>query len=149
MKLKECYKHILYESFSTLLHMRGESIEIFKNPSTKELQEIQTEARGIIDNDGNLYLASSNEKEFTIVVHYDIGEKLESKGLLKRYVSGLKSTTQNLNVQRKDKTNNIYLCESYTRGEVRDNMEVVERILKLAQDNNPMLKFYNKTIYDA
>lgn len=152
MKRKDAPKkpeeELVTEEFKhSFLFDDDEFIDIFKNPSSKEMKEIQEDARGILSDDGNLYIATSSLEHKSGLTHWKIIEELNKKNILKVkvtkqefYKNPFYSDVNFLCVQRKSKSNDILLGESYTPNEIKQYSNIIDEFLNKNKSSLNLIK---------
>lgn len=116
-------------------------MEVFINPSRKETV---TDARGLIDTKGNLYVMNNDPKnEF---IHIDLANFLHEKGIIPvkvnvDYGEG-KFLKHFLGVQRVGNTNGFERAESYYGNTLKHFETKINGYIKKAQKKNPQWEFY-------
>ena len=121
-------------------------IEVYSNP--KSIKRMGTSMRGVVDKEGNLYVADGGEDGVT--VHQEIADFLKSKGLISKTFSTPDGKEINyVGVHRHEDTNDFYLGESVSNV-VLNNEEFkiqVEEIFKKAKIKNPAINFIMRDIW--
>jgi hypothetical protein len=126
-------------------------IEIYSNP--KSIKRMDSFIRGIVDNEGNLYVANIGESGegniggknvYAATTHNEIMGFLKNKGLIKydKYIDD-NGVVLNVGVHRHENTNDFYLGESNSHT-ILTNEKIklqTEEIFKLAKQKNPTLNF--------
>lgn len=157
MKFERLY-NILCEKWVDSVKVDREDLEIFVNPSRKELNECHS--RGIIDTDGNLYVVSSDYSE---VIHSHILEaltKIDNKRFPDQDSSSYygdekdKGPIKGITVERGYNSNKFYVGESAsywfrTKHESPKTLKLIKETAKLfkkAKKKNPGLDFILKDI---
>lgn len=123
--------------------------EIFKNPTAKELSDVyrmsdysKDEARGVIDNKGNLYVWTND------VIH-DKGIKLLNT------TKGINLNIDSIKLTFKDgipihiKQNVVYLSERFHPLAIRKNQFQIEDLYSKANKKTPYLDFVQTSISNA
>ena len=140
-KLSEEYLGKFIENSNRVYSKNGE-YEVFKNPKT--IKRLKPSIRGIIDNNGNLYVIDDNMH----IIH-----NIFSDWLIKHGVSIASDTYNSLDttipVQRYENTNKFYISESIHPDRIDFNKEKILPLLKKAGEKNPTLKFMLISINDA
>ena len=139
---------ILEKVFGSFQGGGGQTYFVYLNPTSQELrsQEDSKDNRGIIDDDGNLYMEAlwiqDKDINYSSLIHDRVLRFLQNKGKLNNidldWFTDPKSLNNALFVQRYRDTFDFYMAESY---EIEIFEEDVERILKLAKMKNPYLNF--------
>ena len=128
----------LLEEFSDVIKgTYGNTYEMFKNPSSKELEP---HARGIVTKNGDLYTSDA--------FHVEILDKLKKMGIVKKdlYTSSREITSEAVFVQRLGKTNKFYMGEITSSKLNKEKREIVNRLFAKAKKKNPHLIFYKTRI---
>ena len=131
-----------------------EPIEIYSNP--KSIKRMDRGIRGIVDNDGNLYVANIGEsgqkedKVYAATTHSEIMEFLKNKGIIKydKHVDD-NGVVLNVGVHRHENTNDFYLGESNSFSILNNPKiyEQVEKIFEIAKQKNPSVNFLMHDIW--
>jgi len=143
----------LDESYLDTLRTQFGEVEIFKNPTRREVTECGKHCRGIIDLDGNLYVLNIlNEKPDFTILHANIFEILSAQRILKgkdkNYYRFKDSKILGLNVQQKDSSKDFWLGENvFVKNKKLNNTEEIEKILKKAAKKSKDLKFHPDTLF--
>lgn len=123
------------------------SFEIYKNP--KSIIKMDDSMRGIVDSDGNLYVATAKgDEKYSVTLHMEIGNFLREKGLIpKNYITD--GALNYIGVHRHGNTNDFYLGESisYTILSNDNYKKQTEEIFKKAKQKNPTLDFIMHDIW--
>ena len=131
-----------------IVHRDGDWV-LYKNPNT--LTYSTAKARGVITEDGDLYLESVSGKK----IHHDILKILYDKGILKNAPDkswGRKSPTDSgfLTVQRYQNSKYIAIGESnrfiYNESDYDNNINDYNIFLNKAKIKNPNIGFENKLV---
>jgi hypothetical protein len=134
----------LEELNEELLGTTNNDIEIYKNPKT--LKKLEGWERAISDEDGNLYLA-----EESIFIHTKLLKYLQDNNIIKtnaRWHSSLGVYVNCIAWQRKNKTNDFYLSESYDDTFMKSEKifnDIVD-LKDLVEITNPQFKFHLEKI---
>ena len=126
---------------------------VYKNP--KSLKKISPYCRGIIDEDGNLFISDTNN-----ITHYDLARYLNRKGYSFPTDKNLyKHFNKIIPVQRYNDTNDFYIGEGFRKIFDDDNelknrdidkfFNDIQKILSKAKNLNPTLNFNIDTIGDV
>jgi hypothetical protein len=128
------YTNKLFKDYSTAY------MEVFVNPTIKEAP---SNARGIIDKKGNLYVMNNKNNNF---IHIDLGNFLHEQGIIPvkvddDYGEGV-FIRHFLGVQRVGRSNVFERSESYTGNVLKHFEGKINDYIKKAQKKNPQWKFY-------
>jgi hypothetical protein len=144
----------LKEKFFGADKAKGIVIEIYKNPTSNEVQRhVPNGARGYIDGGGNLYLEGyDNKRQFSIAVHsalLSIIYTVDSEIFPYDYPSsfneyGNKILKYGLTVQRVGDTNEIRIGES-----AHPHMGQTYELFSIASKVNPQWNFVPESIFDV
>jgi len=136
------------QSDDTIIYRDGDWI-LYKNP--KNLKNIGESARGVIDNDGNLFIENYSE-----AIHHDIIKILIARGYLKGYEfkknwnKFLPSEIGFLTVQRYKNTNNIAIGHSnkliYDDYGFKQYYQDFNDFMNKAKSKNPNINFETKLV---
>ena len=136
MDLKKLVKRILNEE---LLKLKGRPIHL--NP--ENLDDSSLYVRGIIDNNGNLYVMDYSFSHIQIVLI------LFSNDLIP--VSQISEKTLNyiIPVERHNGENTFYLSFTYSEKYINENLDKISKILTKCRVKNPNFKFLPKRHVDV
>lgn len=141
----EKYEEMLNEDWFTSIKRDGVLVDIFKNPSSKEWKDIIEDARGLITDDGDLYIANYE------CVHNELIGILYDKKVLSSDTDSSFIQNDFLIIQRDRNTKNIYIGESIDSEDIDYNEETqnfISKIYKLTKNKNPFLNFYPYSILE-
>jgi len=123
---------------------KSETITIYKNPTSSEWREIESNARGVIDLDGDLYMCSSDKVgKYTAssIIHLDI---LHILGYNHITADNHDQYNEYLLIQRDRKSKDLYLSESYVVNVPDD--DIVEMYFDICKKKNELVTFKNERI---
>lgn len=136
------------ESEDEIVYREGDWI-LYKNPKT--LKNISESARGVVDNEGNLFI-----ENFSQAIHHDIIKILLSKGYLRGYEfkknwnTYLPSEVGFLTVQRYKNTNTIAIGHSnkliYDEIGFKQHYNDFNGFMNKAKGKNPNIDFQTKLV---
>jgi hypothetical protein len=138
-------------------HRNSAYLELFKNPSFKELNDCGPSCRGVILSNGDLYILTETAGAF---LHSDLHKFMQNKNIApdvyiksngdRGYWDFRKNNPTGIDVHRDLYSNNFYLSESvkFPEENGEDSINKVKSFLKLAKDKNPSLEFKLKRIID-
>lgn len=146
MKIFESFLDKINEDFLGFFRVHGQMIETYKNP--KSIKRFDDNVRGILDEDGNLYVIDKDEE----IIHSEIAEKISSNfgvGLIGGFNTyDPKIKYKQILVTRYKNTNKFYLSDSYNTDEVEKNIKKIEKGFEKAKKKNPKFEFFAKSIFD-
>lgn len=119
-------------------------IEVYSNP--KSIKKMNSYIRGIIDREGNFYVADIETRgsgQGGITTHSEIAKFLSSKGLLPNEEITSDGVLNYLKVHRYDDTNDFYFGETSTY----DPLFAEENFFKKAKQKNPTINFIPRGIW--
>jgi len=150
-RFHEYLESVLNEEHLEIWEFDGIMIDLYKNPKT--ISKMMTWMRGVIDNNGNLYVADLSENNDSVtfdnsVIHCDIVERLRKLGELKgpSYEEGEDPgnyVTYWITVDRQASSNNFILAESYDEDFLDDPFiqEAVFDKIDKCKEKNPWFNF--------
>ena len=152
-----CEKFV--DAVKTSKGLRGKMyVEIYKQPTSADLRECGKSCRGIIMNDGTLYVAPTFEptEDGRTILHDDIFGALRDLKIMKSSKDDAywqfreNSKVEGLLVQRNDYSNEFYVGESvYYPNDDKAELNIqkqVDKLLNKAEKKNKGIKFVNKKI---
>ena len=153
-------KFIIVEDILTAQKRPEGMLYIYENPSLKDLNGKNESRgnRGVIDEEGNLYVESfwseTEEEPYSYIIHSRMIDLLhkESKVLKlnlktdKEWMNPLNSLDYGVCVQRNKSSSDFYLSESY-RNIDNEALEKITKFYDLAKKKNPQFNFYTKQIH--
>ena len=116
IKLLEILKQLLFEEQLGLMKGKKYDYSVYKNPKSISLME--SSLRAISDKDGNLYVLDHDGYE---IIHSAFGSWLKNRGYpIPSKDAVWDNFTKCICWQRKRRTNEFYLSESYNYDQVED-----------------------------
>lgn len=115
-------------------------MDVFINPTMKELNECGEGCRGVVDGKGNLYVGKVNKGG---VIHVDLIDFLTSRGDLPLGRPGMLfggDVKKGFTVQRWKKSNGFYLGEGFYVEDWEDIFEPFKKVVKNFMKKNPGLE---------
>jgi hypothetical protein len=136
-------KQLLEKWLDSYIPANGKMVEYFVNPSGNELKQCTAYCRGIADEQGNLYVISTDE-----LLHHHIIRFLTKKNILTADFSSFNLIKGKgaVALMRYKKTNTFCLSESMTKADVK--LPSVLKILEKARKKNRGLTFIDMILDD-
>lgn len=121
---------------------KNEYIEVFINPSQRELNQCLPGAKGIIDNKGNVYVLCSKSTNFlhADLINFLIDNKYIKSSKLNDIEYLDKHNKKFIGIERMGR-NTFQLSSSYTPNFSEKNMDLLEAYYDLAKDKNSGIDF--------
>lgn len=133
-------------------------ITVFINPSSGELSKVGQDARGIVTEKGDLYMATGSGEYVgaMLLIHSDLIQYLQNVVKMgsfnaKNFGSLEPTYMKIVPVQRFKTTNKIWISESMDRDIVWSDKQAgyIRKLFKKAKKKNRSFDFYDLTIHDA
>lgn len=133
-------------------------ITVFINPSSGELSKVGQDARGIVTEKGDLYMATGSGEYVgaMLLIHSDLIQYLQNVVKMGSFntenFGSLKPTYMKIvPVQRFKNTNDIWIFESMDQDIIWSSKQVeyIRKLFKKAKKKNQSLNFYDLGVMDA